>query len=137
MNWPELLATAIEKGYLAMGAFPMSALYEGSSTSAVNHAVVAYGLRYDGKRLSFLIHDPLKRDNRMTASDQLIRNASEDPTIVVVSNEHMQRSRQIRILDTRTTETPEGRSQPSSRSVRVLPKQDIKGGRVRILPKKE
>lgn len=103
-TWPALLMLALEKGYIAIGAFPMKSLHEGSQ-SLINHAVLIYGVRFEGRTFSFKIMDPLSAENTLVSAENLIQfTPIEGTAIIIASNEVSQQRRQIRVINKLTSD---------------------------------
>ena len=116
VDWLELLSIALEKGYIAMAALPMKVFHK-DSTSDINHAAVIYGAKYNNGKITFLIHDPLYIENKEIDDEMLATNAPDDPTIILTSNKHIQKSRKTRILTNTAVDQEKSSDAPEKETI--------------------
>ena len=107
-NYPELLTTAIDLGYVATISLPYG-FEHGTRNQTDMHAVVVDGMRYENGQVSFLVQDPLSEKNTTIELDtmaeyiQQLQDRKLDAPKTIIASTNQRRSREstgfIRIIE--------------------------------------
>jgi hypothetical protein len=87
--WPALLHAAIAEGCVVSTVVPLKAVIK-NTNSAIPHAIIIAGVRYDDGKLSFIIHDPLKPESERELTDEELVNCLnlDMPPFLVAPNKY-------------------------------------------------